>query len=59
MLYMVMNQKSSGTVVEKQEKPTICGTKAADVLDKFLAGKQCESTEYFVAFATTMTSQRS
>ena len=43
----------------KQEKPTNRGTKAADVLANFLAGKlQCESIEYFSAFATTMTSVR-
>ena len=36
-----------------------CVTMAADVLDKFLASKlDCESSEYFGAFATTMTSQR-
>ena len=27
-------------------------------VDIFLAGKKCESTDYFGAFATTMTSQR-
>ena len=43
----------------KQEKPTNCGTKAADVLANVLAGKlSCESTEYLVAFATTMISHR-
>ena len=43
----------------KQEKTTNCGTRAVDVLTNFLAGKlECESTEYFGAFATTMTSQR-
>ena len=40
-----------------QEKPK--QTKAADVLANFLAGKlECQFTEYFGAFATTMTSQR-
>ena len=39
-----------------QEKITNCGTKAADVLDKFLAANfKCESTEYFGSSATTMT----
>ena len=43
----------------KQEKLTNCGTNAADVLANVLAGKlQCKSTEYFGAFATTLTSQR-
>ena len=43
-------------VRRKQEKPTNCGTKAADV---FLAGKlKCKSTEYFGAVSTTTTSQR-
>ena len=42
-----------------QENPTNCGSKASDVLGNFIAGKLlCESTEYFIAFATTMTSQR-
>ena len=44
---------------KKQEKPTNCGTKAADVLADFLAGKlKCESTDNFGAVATAMTSQR-
>ena len=43
-----------------QEKPTNCGTKAADALAKFLAGKRNANplNTYFGAFATTMTSQR-
>ena len=41
---------------QKQEKPTNCGIKAADVLAIFFTGKlKCESTEYFGGFATTMT----
>ena len=36
-----------------QEKPTDCGTKAADVLAIFFG----ESTKYFATFATAMTSQ--
>ena len=39
-----------------QEKPTIYGTKAADVLSKCFTRQK--STEYFGAIATTMTSQR-
>ena len=43
----------------KTRKAHNCGTKAADVLSNFLAGKlYCESTEYFGEFATTMISQR-
>ena len=45
--------------LSKQEKLANCGTKAADVLVKFVAGKlERESTEYFGALATTMTPQR-
>ena len=41
----------------KQEKLTNSRTKAADVLDEIFALQtQCESNEYFGAFATTMTS---
>ena len=44
---------------QQQEKPTNCGTKAADVRANFLNGKLlCESTEYFGAFTTTVSSQR-
>ena len=49
--------------LDQQEKPTNCGTTAANVLDE-LFGRQTlmriKSTEYFGAFATvtTMTSQR-
>ena len=42
-----------------QEQPTNCGTKATDVVANCSACKlECESTEYFAAFATTTTSQR-
>ena len=42
----------------RKEKPTNCGTEAADVTANFLAGKlKCESTEDVGTFATTMTSQ--
>ena len=45
---------SGGRVV--QEKPTNYGTKVADVLANFLAGKlSCESNEYFGALATNVT----
>ena len=42
---------------EYKKSPQNCGTKAADVLANSLAGKR-QSTEYFGAFATTMTTQR-
>ena len=38
----------------QQGAHTNCRTKAADVLDKSLAGRLCKPTEYFGAFATTM-----
>ena len=54
---MTTEQKEEPWANTKQEKPTNCGTKVADVQAQFLGGKlSCESTEYFGAFATTTTS---
>ena len=58
-LPLTCNDDDGTKSAKEHEKLTNCGTKAADVPGKCLAGiLQCEYTEYSGPFANTVTSQR-